>query len=66
MRLDAERNADLVPWLMEQTPRPTKRLRTRRRVALDDLRCHPDLCDRVRAMADGLPGVLSRYVVGLQ
>jgi hypothetical protein len=65
VRITATRNEDLVPWLMEQAERPAKRLRTRRRLRIEELRCHPDLCDRVHAMADGLPGVLARYVVGL-
>jgi hypothetical protein len=65
VRVKPSHNEDIVPWLTEQIDRPPRRLRARRGVPMDDLRCHPDLCDRVSALADGLPNVRLRYVAGL-
>jgi hypothetical protein len=65
VRLGIAANADIGNWLRAQTHRPRGRLWTRRKVPLQDLRCHPDLCERLDELAHGLPGVRVRYVGGL-
>lgn len=65
MRIATDANATLVGWLREETERPRGRLRARRRARMEALRCHPDLCDRLEATADGLPGTRTRYVGGM-
>ena len=65
MRLAPSTNTVLIDWLMEQADRQPRRVRARRRIALDDLRCHPDLVARLESSAVGLDGVRLRYVVGL-
>jgi hypothetical protein len=32
---------------------------------MESLRCHPDLCDRLEALAHGLPDTRSRFVGGM-
>jgi len=58
-------NEALLGWLAEQADPPVRRVWSRRRVPLDALRCHPDLCERLESAASGLPGVKLRYLVGL-
>jgi hypothetical protein len=65
VRIATGENAALVGWLREATKQPRGRLRARRQVRSEELRCHPDLCDRLEATADGLPGARTRYVGGM-
>jgi hypothetical protein len=65
VRIASAANAVLVGWLREAMDRPTGRLWARRRVPVAALRCHPDLCDRLDAMAYGLPDVRTRFVGGM-
>ena len=65
VRIAPSANAAVATWLREATQRPKGRLRSRRRVRMEDLRCHPDLCDRLEAMAEGLAGTRTRYVGGM-
>ena len=58
-------NEALLGWLGDQADPPVKRIWSRRRVPLDALRCHPDLCERLESAGVGLPGVRFRYLVGL-
>jgi hypothetical protein len=64
VKLDPLANRALVEWLAEQTPDPPRAFRVQRRVAIDDLRCHPDLCERIHGLAGDLTGALGRYVAG--
>jgi len=64
MKLDPGSNRTLVAWLAEQAPDPPRHFRVHRRVAMERLRCHPDLCERVHALAEELPGAAGRYVEG--
>jgi len=65
MRVSPETNATFVAWAMEQSDRPTRRVRAKRRIPGDALRCHPDLCARLESAAFGLDHVRVRYAVGL-
>jgi hypothetical protein len=58
-------NDALLAWLARQSDPPVKRIWSRRKVSIDALRCHPDLCERLEASATGLAGVRLRYLVGL-
>jgi hypothetical protein len=58
-------NEAFLDWIAAQADPPVKRIWARRRVSLDTLRCHPDLCERLESSAAGLPGVRLRYLVGL-
>jgi hypothetical protein len=58
-------NDRLLDWIADQADPPVGRIRSRRRVPNDALRCHPDLRDRLESSAAGLPGVRLRYVLGL-
>lgn len=64
MKLDAHLNAALVEWLAEQSDDPPRSFRVHRRVSMENLRCHPDLCERVHGLASELPGAAGRYVEG--
>ena len=65
VRIATSANADVVDWLREATDRPTGRIRGRRRVRPEELRCHHDLCDRLQAISEGLTGTRTRYVGGM-
>ncbi len=65
MPIATSANTAVEAWLREAAERPTGRLRGRRRVRIEELRCDPDLCDRLEAMADGLSGTRNRYVSGM-
>jgi hypothetical protein len=65
VRIASVANATLVDWLRKATNRPTGRLWARRRVPMEALRCHPDLCDRLESMAHGLPDTRTRFVGGM-
>jgi hypothetical protein len=58
-------NEHLLDWIADQADPPSSRLRARRSVQNDALRCHPDLRDRLESSAAGLPGVRLRYLLGL-
>jgi hypothetical protein len=64
MRLAIPENAAIGNWLREQTQRPRGRLHARRSIPPASLRCHPDLCERIEALANGLTGARLRYVGG--
>jgi hypothetical protein len=65
MRFRIPPNDGLLDWIADQADPPVRRIWSRRRVPVDALRCHPDLCDRLESSASGLPGVRLRYIVGL-
>jgi hypothetical protein len=58
-------NEGLLDWIADQADPPVRRMWSRRRVPLEALRCHPDLCERLESSAAGLPGVRLRYLLGL-
>jgi hypothetical protein len=58
-------NEALLDWIADQADPPVRRIWSRRRVPIEALRCHPDLCDRLESSAAGLPGVRLRYLLGL-
>jgi hypothetical protein len=64
VKLDAHANPALVAWLAEQSDDPPRSFRVHRRVSMENLRCHPDLCERVHGLASELPGAAGRYVEG--
>jgi len=64
MKIDPEKNPSFEPWIREQASREPRRLRTRRRVRTDDLRCHPDLCTRLHTLTEDLPAGRFRYLCG--
>ncbi len=63
MRLSIDANDTIVTWIRELDRQPGW-MRPRRRIPIERLRCHPDLCDRLESIAEGLPARL-RYVAGL-
>lgn len=65
MNITIPANEDLLDWLAEQVDRPPRRLRTRRHVPQQELRCHPDLCTRLHSLGTSLHGTQTRYVTGL-
>lgn len=65
MKIAIPQNDAILDWMAEQVERPPRRFRARRRLAADQLRCHPDLCDRLHSMGTSLPGTQHRYVAGL-
>ena len=64
MKLTGLANGPLLSWLAQQTPDPPRHFRPQRRVGIDDLRCHPDLCARIHGLTGELPGTSGRYVEG--
>ncbi|HEU5301726.1 MAG TPA: hypothetical protein VFW06_05735 [Acidimicrobiia bacterium] len=64
MRIEAEKNVAFEPWIREQARREPRTLRTRHRVRTQDLRCHPDLCARLRTLAEDLPHGHFRFLCG--
>jgi hypothetical protein len=64
MKIGSLANRTLLGWLDEQTPDPPRTYRAQRRVAMDALRCHPDLCERIHELGGELPGTIGRYVEG--
>lgn len=64
MKIDPDANRALVVWLDEQSPNPPRGYRVHRRVSMESLRCHPDLCERLQGLAGELPGTVGRYVEG--
>ena len=65
MRVAIRANDQVLGWLADQVERPPRRFRLKRRVPPDQLRCHPDLCDRLHAMGAGLPGSHEGFLTGL-
>lgn len=65
MRIATPANASVAAWLREATERPTGRLWARRRVDAEAQRCHPELLDRLRTLAEQLPGTRLRFIVGI-
>ncbi len=63
MKLTIDANEVVLGWLGEQLDRPGK-VRPRRRLAPDDVRCTRELADRLDAMATDL-GARKRYVADL-
>jgi hypothetical protein len=57
-------NAGVLEWLAAQTKDPPRRMRAKRGIPDHDLRCHPDLVERLESSAANLPGVRLRYLVG--
>ncbi len=64
MRIDPEKNPGFEPWVRGQAKREPRTLRTHRRVRAEELRCHPDLCERLHVLAEDLPLAHFRYVCG--
>jgi hypothetical protein len=64
VKIDEASQPVFATWIREQARQAPRSLRTQRRPATEDLRCHPDLCDRLDAVASELPGVKERYVCG--
>ena len=64
MKIQRDRNAAFEPWIREQATREPRTLRTRHRVRTPDLRCHPDLCDRLHTLGEDLPDAHFRYLCG--
>ena len=65
MWLRQDANAALIEWLRTAADRPRGRFWVRRRVAPEQLRCHPDLVTRLEALAARLPNIRTRYVGGM-
>ena len=64
MRIDESGQEEFVTWI-RALARPTpKTLRTQRRPRMEELRAHPDLCDRVHATAADLHHVKQPYLCG--
>jgi len=57
-------NAGILDWLVRQSESPPRRVAPKRRIAEQDLRCHPDLVERLESSAHGLPGTRMRYLLG--
>lgn len=64
MKIEPKKNASFEPWIREQAHREPRTLRTHHRVRAQDLRCHPDLCERLHALAEDLPAGRFRYLCG--
>lgn len=64
MRIDRDKNPTFEAWIREQARREPRTLRAAHRVRTEDLRCHPDLCERLRTLGDDLPSARFRYVCG--
>jgi hypothetical protein len=64
VKIDARGNEDFDAWIREQARKEPRTLRTLRHERLEDLRCHPDLCERLRVLADDLPDTRHRYLCG--
>jgi hypothetical protein len=64
MRIDESTQPVFTAWIREQARNEPRTLRTHRRPAPADLRCHPDLCDRLEAAATDLAGVKERFLCG--
>ena len=64
MKIRGDANSAFEPWIREQARREPRTLRTRRRMRTEDVRCHPDLCTRLGALATDLPSAEFRYVCG--
>jgi hypothetical protein len=64
VRLANQPNAGVLAWIRDTTKPTPRRLWARRRIPVEAMRCHPDLCDRLEAISTGLGGRL-RYVAGL-
>ncbi len=64
MKLDEASQPSFASWIRDQARQEPRALRTVRRPAMEDLRCHPDLCDRLESTIADLPGAKHRYVCG--
>ena len=64
MRIDESDQEAFVSWIREQARNEPRTLRTQRRPRVEDLRCHPDLCERLHATLPDIPGAQQRYVCG--
>ncbi len=64
MKLDRDKNPSFDAWIREQVPGDPRTLRTHHRVRTEDLRCHPDLCERLHTLAEDLPAGRFRYLCG--
>lgn len=64
MNVRIPQNSALLEWLTAQTDPAPRRIRARRRVPDESLRCHPDLVERLESSAANLPGVQLRFLVG--
>ena len=64
MKIDRDKNPTFEAWMREQAHREPRTLRTHQRARTEDLRCHPDLCERLHALAEDLPAGRFRYVCG--
>jgi len=64
VRIDESDQEAFVSWIREQARNEPRTLRTQRRPRVEDLRCHPDLCERLHATLPDIPGAQQRYVCG--
>ncbi|MCJ7670787.1 MAG: hypothetical protein MUP67_01905 [Acidimicrobiia bacterium] len=64
MRIDETDQETFASWIREQARVEPRTLRTQRRSRPEDLRCHPDLCERLRVTLVDLPGAKQRYLCG--
>ena len=64
MRIEESDQEAFVSWIREQARNEPRTLRTQRRPRVEDLRCHPDLCERLHATLPDIPGAQQRYVCG--
>jgi len=64
VRIHESDQEPFVTWIREQARDEPRTLRTQRRPRLEDLRCHPDLCERLHATLPDIPGAQQRYVCG--
>ena len=64
MRIEESDQEAFVSWIREQARNEPRTLRTQRRPRVEDLRCHPDLCERLHATLTDLPDAKQRYVCG--
>jgi hypothetical protein len=64
VRIDRDKNPTFEAWIREQAHREPRTLRTRHRTRTEDLRCHPDLCERLHTLVEDLPAGRFRYLCG--